>query len=86
MPAHAEERLAALFGVKTMEAFGNFSRAELSAGAALIAYVEKTQIAKRPPIEPPRRLERRRDDAASTRRRAPTSNCFGQRPAAARAR
>ena len=66
--AHAEDRLAALFGVKTMEAFGSFTRAELSAGAALIAYVEKTQIAKRPPIEPPRRLsdgETMRIDAAT---------------------
>ena len=66
--AHAEDRLAALFGVKTIEAFGNFSRAELSAGAALIAYVEKTQIAKRPPIEPPKRLsdgETMRIDAAT---------------------
>jgi len=54
--ASAEERLCGLFGVKTMEAFGTFSRAELSVGAALIAYVEKTQIARRPPIEPPRRL------------------------------
>jgi DNA mismatch repair protein MutS len=53
---HAEERLAKLFGVKTMESFGHFSRAELSAASALIAYVDKTQIAKRPPIEPPRRL------------------------------
>ncbi len=52
----AEDRLSALFGVKTMESFGNFSRAELSAGAALIAYIDKTQISKRPPIEPPRRL------------------------------
>ncbi len=64
----AEARLAGLFGVKTMEAFGNFSRAELSAGAALIAYVEKTQVAKRPPIEPPRHLsdgETMRIDAAT---------------------
>jgi DNA mismatch repair protein MutS len=52
----AEERLAELFGVKTMESFGTFSRAELCAGAALVAYIEKTQIAKRPPIEVPRRL------------------------------
>ncbi|MGH6923582.1 MAG: DNA mismatch repair protein MutS, partial [Propylenella sp.] len=52
----AEARLAELFGVKTMESFGNFSRAELSAGAALLAYIDKTQISKRPPIEPPRRL------------------------------
>ena len=66
--AHAEDRLAALFGVKTTEAFGSFTRAELSAGAALIAYVEKTQIARRPPIEPPRRLsdgETMRIDAAT---------------------
>ena len=55
--AGAEPRLAALFGVKTMESFGNFSRAELSAAAALIAYIDKTQISKRPPIEPPRRLK-----------------------------
>ena len=51
-----------------MEAFGSFSRAELSAGAALIAYVEKTQIAKRPPIEPPKRVsdgETMRIDAAT---------------------
>jgi DNA mismatch repair protein MutS len=39
-----------------MESFGHFSRAELSAASALIAYIDKTQIAKRPPIEPPRRL------------------------------
>ncbi len=52
----AEQRLAGLFGVKTMESFGSFSRAELSAAAALIAYIDKTQISKRPPIEPPRRL------------------------------
>ncbi len=51
----AEARLAGLFGVKTMDSFGSFSRAELSAGAALVAYIDKTQIAKRPPIEPPRR-------------------------------
>ena len=54
--AGAEERLCRVFGVKTLEAFGNFSRPELAAAAALIAYVEKTQIAKRPPIEPPRRI------------------------------
>ncbi len=66
--ATAEARLADLFGVKSMEAYGNFSRAELSAGAGLIAYVDKTQVTKRPPIEPPRRLSDRdtmRLDAAT---------------------
>lgn len=65
---HAETRLSTLFGVSTMQSFGSFSRAELAAGAALIAYVEKTQIAKRPPIEPPKRLDDDRTmriDAAS---------------------
>jgi DNA mismatch repair protein MutS len=52
----AEMRLCRSFGVETMEAFGAFSRAELSAGAALIAYVEKTQVAGRPPMEPPKRV------------------------------
>jgi DNA mismatch repair protein MutS len=51
----AEQRLCAAFGVKSMEAFGAFSRPELVAGAALIAYVEKTQIAQRPSLEPPKR-------------------------------
>ncbi len=66
--ATAEPRLAELFGVKTMDSFGSFSRAELSAGAGLIAYVEKTQVAKRPPIEPPKRIDDRetmRIDAAT---------------------
>src|SRR5262245_32026905 len=35
---HAEARLSKLFGVSTMKSFGSFSRAELAAGAALIAY------------------------------------------------
>jgi DNA mismatch repair protein MutS len=52
----AEQRLARLFGVKTMESFGNFTRGELVAAAALIAYVEKTQVAQRPRLEPPRRI------------------------------
>jgi len=51
----AEGRLCALFGVQSMDAFGAFSRAELSTGAALVAYVEKTQVGQRPRIEPPRR-------------------------------
>jgi DNA mismatch repair protein MutS len=54
--ASADARLAAVFGVSTMQAFGNFSRAELAAAAALLAYVDKTQISKRPPIEPPKQF------------------------------
>ncbi|MCC6983431.1 MAG: DNA mismatch repair protein MutS, partial [Bauldia sp.] len=53
----AEKRVADFFGVGTSEGFGTFSRAELSAAAAILAYVEKTQIGDRPAIAPPRRDE-----------------------------
>jgi DNA mismatch repair protein MutS len=64
----AERRLTELFGVKTLDAFGTFSRAETIAGAALVAYLDKTQVAKRIPLEPPRRVgegEGMRIDAAT---------------------
>jgi DNA mismatch repair protein MutS len=51
--ATAAARLAAYFGVRTMDGFGSFSRAELAAAAAALAYVEKTQIKARPPLSPP---------------------------------
>ncbi len=51
----AADRLCELFGVATMDSFGSFTRAELSAAAAIVSYVDKTQIAARPPISPPRR-------------------------------
>ncbi len=51
--ATAAERLAAYFGVKTLDGFGQFSRVELSAAAAALAYVEKTQVKQRPPLSPP---------------------------------
>jgi DNA mismatch repair protein MutS len=51
--ATAERRLAAFFGVATTAAFGAFSRVELTAAAAVITYVERTQIGKHPPLSPP---------------------------------
>jgi DNA mismatch repair protein MutS len=51
--ATAEGRLSEYFGVKTLDGFGSFSRAELSAAAAVLAYVEKTQVRERPPLSPP---------------------------------
>ena len=51
--ATAEARLAEYFAVKTLDGFGAFSRAELAAAAAALAYVEKTQIGERPPLSPP---------------------------------
>src|SRR5579863_7456285 len=51
--ATAERRLAAFFGVATTAAFGAFSRLELTAAAAAVTYVERTQLGKRPPLTPP---------------------------------
>ncbi|MFT4184130.1 MAG: DNA mismatch repair protein MutS, partial [Rhizobium sp.] len=53
--ASAEGRVTRYFGVSTLDGFGSFSRAELAAAAAAIAYVEKTQIAERPPLGQPER-------------------------------
>jgi DNA mismatch repair protein MutS len=49
----AERRLASFYGVATTAAFGTFSRIELTAAAAAVTYVERTQIGKRPPLSPP---------------------------------
>ncbi len=51
--ATAERRLAQFFGVATSAAFGTFSRVELTAAAAVVTYVERTQIGRRPPLSPP---------------------------------
>src|SRR5215475_9602574 len=51
--ATAERRLAGYFAVATTDAFGAFSRIELTAAAACITYVERTQLGRRPPLSPP---------------------------------
>ena len=53
--ATAENRIQRYFDVATLDGFGQFSRAELSAISGAIAYVEKTQIAERPPLMRPQR-------------------------------
>jgi DNA mismatch repair protein MutS len=53
--ATAERRLAAYFAVATTEGFGTFSRLELTAAAACITYVERTQLGAKPPLSPPTR-------------------------------
>jgi DNA mismatch repair protein MutS len=53
--ASAEGRIARFFEVGSLDGFGSFSRAELAAAAAAIAYVEKTQISERPPLGRPER-------------------------------
>ena len=51
--ATAERRLTSYFAVATSEAFGVLSRLELTAAAAIITYVERTQLGKRLPLSPP---------------------------------
>src|SRR5450830_1594098 len=53
--ATAERRLTAFFAVATSDAFGTMSRLELTAAAACVTYVERTQIGRRPPLSPPLR-------------------------------
>ena len=53
--ATAERRLTSFFAVATSEAFGALSRLELTAAAACVTYVERTQIGRRPPLSPPLR-------------------------------
>ena len=53
--ASAPGRIARFFGVATPDSFGAFSRAELSAISGIVAYVEKTQKAERPPLSRPER-------------------------------
>jgi DNA mismatch repair protein MutS len=55
--ASAPARIARFFEVATPDSFGTFSRAELSAVSGIIAYVEKTQKAERPPLSRPEREE-----------------------------
>src|SRR3982074_1021903 len=50
--ASAERRLAGYFGLSTTEGFGALSRLELTAAAACIPHVERTQLAPRPALSP----------------------------------
>ena len=72
--ATAERRLAAYFAVATTEAFGTFSRLELTAAAACITYVERTQLGAPPAALAADARGGRRDADRSMRRRAPISN------------
>ena len=59
--SRAAENLQRFFGVKTLDGFGQFSRAELAAANGALAYVEKTQIGERPALQRPVR-----EDASQT--------------------
>ncbi|WP_394062286.1 DNA mismatch repair protein MutS [Xanthobacter autotrophicus] len=51
--AGAEKRLADFFGVAALDAFGTFARAELIAAAAIVAYVDRTQLGAKPLLSRP---------------------------------
>ncbi|WP_068084510.1 DNA mismatch repair protein MutS [Polycladidibacter stylochi] len=53
--ATANDRLATFFGVKTLDGFAAFTRPELAAAAGIIAYIDKTQLGERPPLDRPQR-------------------------------
>lgn len=53
---NGRQRLLTLYGVGTLDAYGQFSRAEVAAAGALVAYVELTQKGRVPRLSPPRRL------------------------------
>ena len=49
----AEKRLCTLFAVSSLDAFGSFDRAEVSAMGALVDYLDLTQRGKLPLLRPP---------------------------------
>jgi len=49
----ALSRLCRLYGVKTLDGFGHFGRAELSAMGAILEYLELTQKGRLPLLKPP---------------------------------
>ncbi len=75
---HLEE----LFNVKTLDSFGSFNRAEISAAGALIDYILRTQKGKIPHIFPPQRLlsgEIMEIDAATSKSLELTRTLSGER-------
>ena len=51
----AEQRLLSLYGIATLDAFGNFERVEVSAMGALVDYLEITQKGQLPRLQHPQR-------------------------------
>ncbi len=79
---NAAKRLENLYGVKTLDAFASFSRAEISAAGALVDYVELTQKGKLPRLEIPRQVAEGAAleiDAATRRNLELTLTLNGQR-------
>ncbi len=50
--ANAQARLQDFYGVGTLDAYGDFGRAEVAAAGALLDYVELTQVGRLPRLQP----------------------------------
>jgi DNA mismatch repair protein MutS len=57
--AGGERALKSIYGIAALDAFGNFSRPELSAAGALVGYLELTQKGKLPALKPLSRVTTR---------------------------
>jgi DNA mismatch repair protein MutS len=81
--SHAGERaLKTRYGVASLDGFGQFTRAELSAAGALIAYLELTQKGRFPALVPPSRGQAKAHmsiDAATRRNLELTQTLSGER-------
>ncbi|MFN3230123.1 MAG: DNA mismatch repair protein MutS, partial [Asticcacaulis sp.] len=55
-PEAARRRLERLYGVATLDGYGQFSVAEVAALGLLAAYIETTQAGSAPALKPPRRF------------------------------
>lgn len=78
----AEGRLTSLYNVGTLEAYGNFTRAEMSAMGAIVEYLDITQKGKLPLLRPPVREAEARTmqiDAATRRNLELTRSMSGGR-------
>lgn len=69
-PQNSFERLKNLYGVETLEAFGDFKPQEITACGALVDYIRLTQKKDLPTLKPPMRLKEkgRLELDAATRR------------------
>src|SRR5574337_181058 len=56
--AAAERLVCDFYGVETLDGFGAFTRAEISAAALALAYVKRTQFEAQPALSPPTRRAR----------------------------
>ncbi|MGY4398782.1 DNA mismatch repair protein MutS [Sphingomonas sp. UYAg733] len=80
--ARGEARLKELFGVATLDGFGQFSRAALAAAGGLVAYLDHTARGSLPFLRPPRLHQAARQmaiDAATRESLELTQTATGQR-------